>query len=48
MGAYLETVYSNRRVMCHIVDYPAKEIESGNFDSHLTLEAIKDKQGRFN
>ncbi len=47
-GEYLETVYSNRKVMCFIVDYPAEEIESGNFDSHFTLEAIKDNQGRLN
>ena len=47
-GEYLETVYSNRKVMCFIVDYPVEEIESGNFDSHFTLEAIKDNQGRLN
>ena len=45
IGEYLETVYSNRKVMCFIVDYPVEEIECGNFDSHFTLEAIKDKQG---
>jgi len=48
LGEYLETVYSNRKVMCFIVDYPVEEIESGNFDSHFTLEAIKDNQGRLN
>ena len=48
LGVYLETVYSNRKVMCNFVDYPVEEIESGNFDSHFTLEAIKDKQGRLN
>jgi len=48
IGEYLETVYCNRKVMCFIVDYPAEEIESGNFDSHFTLEAIKDSQGRLN
>ena len=48
IGEYLETVYSNRKVMCFIVDYPAEEIESGNFDSQFTLEAIKDNQGRLN
>ena len=48
IGEYLETVYSNRKVMCNFTDYPAEEIESGNFDSHFTLEAIKDKQGRLN
>ena len=48
LGEYLETVYSNHKVMCNFVDYPAEEIESGNYDSHFTLEAIKDKQGRLN
>ena len=47
-GEYLETVYSNRKVMCNIVDYPVEEIESGNYDSHFTLEAIKDNQDRLN
>lgn len=47
-GEYLETVYSNRKVMCNIIDYTAEKIESGNFDSHFTLEAKKDKQGRLN
>lgn len=47
-GEYLETVYSNRKVMCFMVDYPVEEKESGNFDSHFTLEAIKDNQGRLN
>lgn len=48
IGEYLETIYSNRKVMCFIVDYPVEEIESGNFNSHFTLEAIKDNQGRLN
>ena len=47
-GEYLETVYSNRKVMCNFVDYPAEKIESGNFDSHFNLETIKDNQGRLN
>ena len=48
IGEYLETIYSNRKVMCFIVDYPVEEIESGNFNSHFTLEAIKDNQDRLN
>ena len=48
IGEYLETVYSNRKVMCNIVDYPVEEIECGNYDSHFTLEAIKDNQDRLN
>ena len=48
LGEYLETVYSNRKVMCNFVDYPSEEIECGNYDSHFTLEAIKDNQDRLN
>lgn len=48
LGEYLETVYSNRREMCNIINYPAEKMERNHFVSDFTLEAKKDKQGRLN
>ncbi|MBR1882207.1 MAG: hypothetical protein IJ808_04210 [Muribaculaceae bacterium] len=47
-GEYLETFYSKQKTACSVESYPVKQMDNDHFEASFTLEAKKDKHGKWN